>query len=330
MKQITAEDVAKLAGVSRSAVSRAFTPGGRIADDKRERVLAAAKQLNYRPNTIAASLARRKSNLIAIVINQLPNLRDPYLYNALIMALQQSGKVPLMVCVDPTDSGAESLRMVTDYQVQGMIVMSDGICARVALEASNGIRPIMLNSNWTADDAVHRVTVNADAGIGEMVDHLAQTGHKRLAFINGRSTSSDSANRRIALVNAMVKHGMSLTGECFGNFVYEDGYEQAKAFVRGTDCPDVIFCANDVMAFGAIDAIRETSDLQIPQDISVVGFDDVPSAQWRPYRLSTIRRQTTDLIKKIVEIINQGDDDQREITVGTEFVPRTTVRQIDS
>ncbi|MCY3997329.1 MAG: substrate-binding domain-containing protein [Rhodobacter sp.] len=329
MKQATAEDVAKLAGVSRSAVSRAFTEGARISADTREVVLAAARQLSYRPNTIASSLARRRSNFVGIVINQLPNLRNPYLYNALVTALQKRGKVPVMVCVDPSDHDGDTLEQVVNCQVEAMIVMADSISARRAFEAGNGVRPIMLNENWMPEDDVHRLTVDPDPGISQMVAHLAETGHKKIAFVGGRPTSSDSGRRRSALVNAMVRHGLVLVNERHGNFIYDDGYGHAKDFLRQCSRPDAIFCANDVMAFGALDAIRETGALSVPEDIAVVGFDDIPASRWRSYRLSTIKWNSEDLVARVVEIVMSEDRcNVSEIHISTEFVARRTVRSM--
>ncbi|MDE0113189.1 MAG: LacI family DNA-binding transcriptional regulator, partial [Albidovulum sp.] len=157
-RRARATDVAELAGVSRSAVSRAFSQTAYIAPETRARVLEAAAELNYSPDSLASSLAKGRSNIVVVVLNQVDAIRGPSFHSALIRSLQDSGRLPVVLTLSPTDDGAKSLKRHLTFPVEGLIVMSDSVSAEVALHAVPYVRPIMLNFERTHADVDSIVT----------------------------------------------------------------------------------------------------------------------------------------------------------------------------
>lgn len=325
MNSVTANDVAQLAGVSRSAVSRTFSGKGFVSSEKRERILKIAQQLNYRPNAMASSLARKQSNLVGIVINKLPDERTPYFYNALTNAVHDIGFVPLMMVVEPAEDGIRNLSQSVTYPVHGMIVMADSVHPMAAQSISSQTRPIILNCKWSGEDEVDAVVIDQRRGITEMVADLAATGHRTMAYIGGRSTALNAGDRRNALVDAIVANELTLVAEGQGDFTYQRGYDEALRMFGDGRLPDALFCANDVTAFGAMDALRQKLGRSVPEEMSVIGYDDMPSARWGSYDLTTIRQRGEVIITHIQKLLSEPGDTPGQFRVETEYVRRGTV-----
>ncbi len=325
MKSATANDVARLAGVSRSAVSRTFSGKGFVSSEKRERIVKAAQQLNYRPNAIASSLASKQSNLVAIVINKRPDDRSPFFYNALWNAVQEMGYVPLLVPVVPSEDGIVSLRQTITYPLRGVIVMADSVSPVAVQNIATETRPVMLNHHWSGEDEVDAVIIDQRSGIDEMVADLAATRHRTIGFIGGRLTAENADERRNALIDAMVRHGLTLTAEGQGDFSYDRGYAETRRMFASGELPDALFCANDITAFAALDALRLELGRKVPEDISVVGYDDTPSAHWGAYNLSTIREHAEQIIALITTLLTEPSAKPGQYRIETEYVRRGTV-----
>ena len=308
-RRVRAADVAELAGVSRSAVSRAFSRTAYIAPETKAKVLKAAAELNYSPDTLASSLAKGRSNIVVVVINQVDAIRGPSLHSALIRSLQDSGRLPVVLNLSPTDDGATSLKRHLTFPVEGLIVMSDSVSVEVARHAVPYVRPIMLNFERTSAD-VDSIVANDAAGIAEMVNHLWETGHRSVGFMAGRSSSISSTMRWNALALEIARKGMNLSVEANGEFTYDQAYEAAPALVEGEKLPDAIFCANDVMAFAVMDYLRLNTRHRVPEDVSIVGFDDVFMASWPIYNLSTIRQDIDSMAAAVIAILEHRRDPQ--------------------
>ena len=327
-RRARATDVAELAGVSRSAVSRAFSQTAYIAPETKAKVLEAAAELNYSPDTLASSLAKGRSNIVVVVINQVDAIRGPSLHSALIRSLQDSGRLPVVLSLSPTDDGATSLKRHLTFPVEGLIVMSDSVSVEVARHAVPYVRPIMLNFERTSAD-VDSIVANDAAGIAQMVNHLWETGHRSVGFMAGRSSSVSSTMRRNALAMEIARKGMYLAVEASGEFTYDQAFEAAPALVEGGKLPDAIFCANDVMAFAVMDYLRLNTQHRIPEDVSIVGFDDVFMAGWPIYNLSTIRQDIDSMAAAVIAILEHRRDPQARTfdppTMVAELVLRGTI-----
>lgn len=306
-RRTRATDVAELAGVSRSAVSRAFSQTAYIAPETKAKVLEAAEELNYRPDSLASSLAKGRSNIVVVVLNHVDAIRGPSFHSALIRSLQDSGRLPVVLYLSPTDDGATSLKRHMTFPVEGLIVMSDSVSVEAARNAVPYLRPIMLNFERTRAD-VDSVVANDAAGIAEMVNHLWETGHRSVGFMAGRSSSISSTIRRNALALELARKGMDLAVEVCGEFDYDQAFAAAPGLAAGDGPPDVIFCANDVMAFAVMDYLRLNTRFRVPEDVSIVGFDDVFMASWPIYDLSTIRQDIDGMAAAVIAILDSRQD----------------------
>ena len=306
-RRARATDVAELAGVSRSAVSRAFSQTAYIAPETKAKVLKAAAELNYSPDSLASSLAKGRSNIVVVVLNQVDAIRGPSFHSALVRSLQDSGRLPVVLSLSPTDDGATSLKRHLTFPVEGLIVMSDSVSVDVARHAVPNVRPIMLNFERTRTD-VDSIAANDAAGIAEMVNYLWETGHRSIGFMAGRSSSISSSIRRNALALGIARKGMHLAVEASGEFSYDRAFEAAPDLVAGEKLPDAIFCANDVMAFAVMDYLRLKTQHRVPEDVSIVGFDDVFMASWPIYNLSTIRQDFDRMAAAVTAILERRRD----------------------
>jgi DNA-binding LacI/PurR family transcriptional regulator len=302
---LTAAEVARAAGVSRSVVSRAFTPGAPIAESTRAHVRKIARRLGYSPNVIARSLITRRSDLIAVVVNTLSDLRDASFFDVLLAELQTIGKQALIVRTHAADDLAEILRVGVSYQIAGAIVFADNVTPALVKTMFRSVSPIMLNGLERRTDKVDAVRVDERSSYGEIVDGLVAHGHRRIAYVPGRPTAVSEDERHQAVVEDLARHRLKPFGNPAGaDFSYESGAAAARALLRGRTKPDAVICACDAMALGAIDTARAEFGLKVPEDLSVVGFDDIPLAAWPSYRLTTIRQETTEIVRATIDLLD--------------------------
>ena len=253
----TSFDVAALAGVSQSAVSRAFTPGSSIADDTRERVIEAAQKLNYVPNSIASSLTTKRTNIVALILG---NLANPFYVQALhefSIKLQSRGRQVLIFAVDPGAESDDAIMRALQYQIDGIILTSAQISTRMTTICHERGIPIVLFNRYIPGSDASGVRCDNVGGGRLVADHLIKLGHRRLAFVAGRPDASTTVDRWEGYRRGCLDHGLKepICVEA-GAFAYERGYEAASRLLGGTSRPDGVFCANDILAIGFMDAAR--------------------------------------------------------------------------
>ncbi|WP_299866677.1 LacI family DNA-binding transcriptional regulator [uncultured Roseobacter sp.] len=330
MKHVTADQVAARAGVSRSAVSRTFTKNASVSPATQEKVIKAAKELGYRPNGLASRLAKGTSNIVAIITNSNPDLRRPYLIHRLNEALQGLDLVPYVICVDGDDyHGTETLERTIQMPLSTAIVAADAVTGAQIAPFCISSPPIMLNENFAQDDLVNVVRVDEAAGFAQMIRFLATQKVRTMWLIAARRSSSAFSSRNAALHEALAFSDIRLIDKDVGDFNYEGGWAAFERLFGRGPLPDCLFCANDAMAMGAMDAARFKFGLTLPEDLLIIGFDDIPQAAWPTYCLSTIRQGIGDTVAAIMEVIEAGGSDKMQMsrsvrTVPTTFVPRAT------
>lgn len=303
-QSITAADVARAAGVSRSAVSRAFTEGAPVAPETRAEIRRVAARLGYAPNLLARGLLTGRSGLIAVVVNTVADLWDTYFFDKLFQALQTIGKRPLIVHTHAAPDLGEVLRGSASYQVDGVLVFADNVTAAMAKSAFDTPAIVMMNRLDQPTDRVDAVRLDERTDFGRMVEALVKTGHRRVSYVSGRPTASFEDERFLAVRDALARHGLAPFGPgTGGDFSYEAGARAAATLLQlGPARPDAILCACDAMAFGVIDAARSRG-LHLPEDLSVVGFDDIPPAAWPSHDLTTIHQNVDDLVAGAVDLL---------------------------
>jgi len=318
-KRITSIDVAQLAGVSQSTVSRVYSAGSKVSEDKRERVLKAAEELGYHPNAIARSLITQRSNIIGIVMANITSPFYPYVLDKFLQHLAEIGKQALLFTAAPNQEIDDILPLILQHQVDGLIVTSATLSSEMAERCHQQGTPVILFNRTIPDAPVSAVCCDNVAGGGKIADLLLDNGHQRLAYIAGTANTSTNIEREAGFTAQLKKRSVENWFYEEGNYSYESGYDAAIRLMQNAPRPDAIFCANDIMAIGAMDAIRAEFNLTIPDDVSVIGFDDIPMARWAAYDLTTISQPVDAMIDEAIALLLEKIENP-------DFVP--TIRRI--
>lgn len=289
-RRATSYDVARLAGVSQSAVSRCFQPGASASAKLRERVRRAALELGYTPNAIARSLITRRSNLIAVLISNLTSLYYPEVLSELSAHATVHGERILLFAVPHESDIDETLDQVLQYQVDGVIAAVRLGAKQLEAIEGRGV-PVVFFNRYLRDRPVNAVCCDQVDGARLLVTRLYQAGHRRFGIIAGPKDSVVGEERLRATIEKLHELGIRDTPVVRGGYDYESGAKGLHELVKlARRPPQVAVCANDVMAIGCMDAARFELDLAVPDKLSVVGFDGVGPSTWSSYRLTTIRQ----------------------------------------
>jgi DNA-binding LacI/PurR family transcriptional regulator len=328
-RRATSYDVARVAGVSQSAVSRCFAPGASISPKTRELVLRVASELGYRPNALAQGLISRRTNLVAVLISSLTNLYYPEVLAELAKRLTARDTRVLLFALDSESGVDEALDQVFRHSVDGAICAARLSDKQVRLFADHRV-PLVLYNRTAAGVPAASVSCDSAAGERELVERLLAAGHRRFAVVAGPEDSSVGEDRRIAALDRLLRAGIADVPVVRGDFSYESGARGARRLMEGGQRFDALVCVSDLMAIGAIDACREAFGLCTPQDISVVGFDGSGPASWAGYRVTSIRQPVHRMTEAAVAMLVERIDDpttpcERRLFSG-EFVPGASAR----
>ncbi len=303
-EKVTSNDVARLAGVSQSAVSRFFTPGTSVSKRTAKKIKAAAEQLGYRPNVLARSLITGKSRIIGLVVAYLENYFYPDVVERLSRSLQDQGyHVLVFISSLAADKVEEITQEILDYQVDGIVLASANMSSELAARCHASGVPIVLFNRLQDDERLSAVTSDNRGGGRLLARHLIETGRRKLAYIAGFEGASTQRDRERGFLEGLAEGGLQLFARDVGNFRYEEAQAAARRMFSGPERPDAVFVCNDHMAFAVMDVLRFELGLKIPRDVSVVGFDDVPPARWPAYDLTTIRQNVDAMVAETVNIL---------------------------
>jgi len=303
-EKITSLDVAKRAGVSQSAVSRVFTPGASASKTTTEKVKHAANELGYRPNILARSLITGKSRVIGLVVAYLENHFYPDALEKLSTALQAQGYHVLVFMASKTAGNVDDvMEEILDYQVDGIVAASVALSSELAERCRAEGIPVVLFNRSQDDDRLSAVTSDNFNGGRKVAEFLVAGGHKRMAYVAGWEGASTQRDRELGF-----KSGLSVAGDlsyarAVGDYTSEGAKAATRALFAGLAKPDAVFVANDHMAFIVMDVLRFELGLSVPNDVSVVGYDDVPLAGWPAYDLTTVRQPANRMVNETVDIL---------------------------
>jgi DNA-binding LacI/PurR family transcriptional regulator len=274
----TEADVADQAGVSQSAVSRAFTPGASIAEDTRRRIVAAAKRLGYHPNLLARSLSTKRSNIIGLAISNLENPFYAQMVKELSEGLSASGRHILLFAAPPGEIDDPALEAFLSYRIDSLILTAALPSRQVARTCRKSGVPVVVINRRTNLPGVSTVQ-GRNHHIGELVAaFLVAGGHKRFSFIGGTESSTVSRDRQTAYEAFLAGKASRPVDVRYGNYTFEGAASAARELLSLPRGPDAIFCASDYMAFAALDVARREYGLTVGKDVSIVGVDDVAEA----------------------------------------------------
>lgn len=302
----TAADVAARAGVSRSAVSRTFTAGASVSPATRERVMKAADELGYQVNMLARSVIQRQSNLVGIVVPGMQNAFVVQLLGPLMQNLARHSLAPLLMDVRDPEQMESSLRYLLQYRVAGVIFTSGSPPIELAREYLRLQVPVAMINRDASLENVDVVSSDNHHGGVLAAECLIAAGARRLAYVNLPTGTYSGVSRGAGFSEAVAKSGQAtisvefLQGTISG---YEGGAAVAAQLLERPVAlrPEGVFCANDMLAFGFLDAARQQFGLRVPDDLVVVGFDDIPLAAATSFALTTVRQDVDGLACEVVE-----------------------------
>ena len=299
----TLKDVAKRAGVSRSAVSRCFTEGASASSTMRSKVEKAATELGFSPNFLARSLTTRRTKLIGLVSS---NFKNPYfmqVFDLFTRGLQDRGLRPLLVNLSNETDPAHSVQMLRQYSVDGVIVASSTLPPDFAKAFRAAAIPVVHTfGRKSGAPEVHVVGVdNEFCGQLAAQEFLAR-GYSKVGFLGGPETASSTRDRWHGFSGELARH-KTVTVSCS----YAQAYtfpagRQAMAQLLGGVPAEAYFCADDVLSIGALSAIRDAG-LRVPEDIGVLGLNDMEIAGWESVNLTTIHQPVEDIVKSSIELM---------------------------
>ncbi len=309
--RVTSYDVAHLAGVSQSAVSRCFKPGASVSVKMRARVMKAAEDLSYQPNAIARSLITRRSNMVAVIISQQTNLYYPEVLVQLSQRFSERG-VRVLLFIREHESDIDALiDQILQYQVDGVVEAARLSGEQIDLMVRRGI-PFVFYNGPLKDHSVNAVCCDGTEGERWLVNRLVEAGHKTFGLISGPEDCVVSMERTQGALNRLQELDIKSVMVIPGDYSYESGASGLLELKNKLgELPDAVVCANDIMAIGCMDTARYQLGVKVPEDLSIVGFDGVGPAQWQSYDLTTIRqpvrRMTEAAISMILERVEQPD-----------------------
>jgi LacI family transcriptional regulator len=295
---VTIKDVARAANVSVASVSRALNGNSNVTDETRLRVTEAARALRYIPHSGARSLSTSRTQTIGVVLPDLYGEFFSELIRGIDMAARRRG-LHLLVSSSHGDASeaANALRTMSG-RVDGLIIMSPHVDAGFLAENLPAALPIVLLNTRAIGHQCSSLEVDNYGGAAAMVQHLVEIGHRRILMIAGPENNFESAERlrgyRDTLARLLPGGDAPELPVLHGEFTEESGYRaghQVRALKR---LPDAVFAANDMMAIGCLFALTEAG-LQVPRDLALVGFDDIPTARYITPPLTTVRVRMTDM-----------------------------------
>ncbi|MDJ0827465.1 MAG: LacI family DNA-binding transcriptional regulator [Rhodobacter sp.] len=304
--KITSKEVASRAGVSRSAVSRVFTPGASASPATVKKVRKAAAELGYRPNVLARAMASGRSRIIGLVVAYLENQFYPDVLEKLSNTLQDYGYHVLVLMASQAAGNIDKVvDEILDYQVDGIVMASVAMSSDISKRCQAAGVPVVLFNRSQNVNGISAVTSDNVAGGRKVAEFLLAGGHQRIGYIAGWEGASTQRDREAGFRAALAAAGRDLFARTVGDFSTETARTAARAMfdTSAAHRPDAVFVANDHMALIAMDVIRYELGLRVPQDVSVVGYDDVPASAWPAYDLTTVRQRANLMVEETVDAL---------------------------
>lgn len=325
--RVTSHDVARAAGVSQSTVSRALRSPNGVSHKLRERVLSAAQSLGYTPSEIGRSLVTQSTRTIGMVVTDLGNVFYPFLIAPLHDELSDFGY--RMLLFTDADSPDASLRLL-DSSVDGAVLTTTTLDSPLPRRLQEGGLPFVFLARESDDVAADAAIVDNTLGASLLANEILRLGHRAIGAMLGPQNTSTGRDRRRGLRVTLAAGGVNFDDLPVheGPYVPDTGYHGMQALMAADHRPTVVVCGNDSIALGALNAARALG-LAVPEDVSIVGFDDLPIASWELVQLTTVRQPMNEMARVagrtlVRRIEGQAEPGRIERTV---FEPQLIVRR---
>lgn len=327
------KDVAREAGVSIATVSRVLNDVDVVNEETKKKVLDAIKKLGYRPNIVARSLKTQRSRTIGIII---PDISNQF-YPEIVRGAEDVANIynyNIMLCntdLDP-EKEMEYLRVLKEKMVDGVIYMSNSLEPEIIELIKNLQLPVVLVETTDHENTFPSVTIDNEKASFDSTGYLLARGNKHIAYIGTYQDAVNAASYRFkGYKDALVKNGIEFDEKLchFGGLKAQDGYDGIKEILNNSKV-DAVFCASDEIAMGAINALRELN-IKVPEEVDVMGFDDIYSASIFYPKLTTVSQPTYDMgsvgMRMLIKIINGAELIQHHFELPHEIVERDSCKK---
>ncbi|WP_299144320.1 LacI family DNA-binding transcriptional regulator [uncultured Tateyamaria sp.] len=329
---VTLRDVAERAGVSRSAVSRCFTPGASISDKTRAKVEKAAGDLGYSPNALASSLTTGRTKLVGVVSNNFHNPVFLEFFDLVTRELQARGLRPLLVNLSDETDPTQSMRMLQQYSVDAVIVASSTLPVSFATSyVEAGMRVVHSFGRLSDSPKIHVLGIdNVEAG-RVAARELLRRGYRRVGFLAGPLSATSTRDRHTGFAEELGRHpDVSLSVSYAEAYTFHAGRaEMARLLSMGP--AEAYFCGDDVLSIGALSAIRDAG-LSVPQDVGILGLNNMEMAGWELIDLTTIHNPVDEIARGSVDLVAamlDGEDiPTQSIAFACPVIERGTLRPV--
>ena len=303
-RPVTLADVARTSGVSRATASRALNGRDRVAPDVRARVTMIARSLGYQPNTAARSLVSGRADIIGLVLPTGHIVNEPYeahVLEAVAMSATEAGQGMMLWLAAGEPSAAVRQEFRSGF-VDGLVISGVALGARWVEDLLDGPHPCVVIGRHPERTDVPTVEIDNAGGVRRAVEHLVASGHQRIAMIQGPEGRIDAEDREAAFRAALDDHSIAVDPHLFARGVFNvaTGAEAMQQLLPHR--PDAVFASNDLMAVGALQAIQ-AAGLRVPDDIAVIGFDDLPQAALADPPLTTVRHDIDAVCSTAMQIL---------------------------
>jgi DNA-binding LacI/PurR family transcriptional regulator len=300
---VTLKDVAERAGVSRSAVSRAFTPGASVSDATRRKVEKAARELSYHPNALASSLTTGRTKLIGLVSNNFHNPIFLEVFDLFTRGLQDRGLRPLLVNLTDEVDPENSVRMLRQYSVDGVVVASSTLPPRFSKAFRDAGVPVVHSfGRYSSTPEVHVVGID-NVECGRMAARtLVQRAYTKVAFLGGPESATSTQDRVKGFLAELSEHPNIETSCSFAEaYSFQAGRKEMLRLLKA-ETAEAYFCGDDVLSIGVLSAIGD-SGLSVPEDIGLIGLNDMEMAGWENINLTTIHQPIRHIVNSSIELM---------------------------
>ncbi|MDN5708554.1 MAG: LacI family DNA-binding transcriptional regulator [Planococcus sp. (in: firmicutes)] len=323
---VNAKDVAKLAGVSQSSVSRVFFDGAKVTEKTRQKVLAAAEELGYRPNEYARSLITNSSKIIGLVMKGVQNPFYPQVLKQFTTSFKKHGYSVLFVHTNNDEIQSEDIETLLNYNVAGVIITDASMSMNVAEAFQANHIPLVFFNRKLTSSQFHSVCCNNLNASRKIAEYLAESGTGPMVYISGNEDTSTSREREQGFAEVLAQRGIAYK-KYSSDFSYNGGYETAQNILGDGAVPSAVFAANDIMALGVMDAFRKQG-VKIPEQAKVIGFDNIEMASWPAYELTTweqpIEKMVDETVNYLLGEIGEYTGQAQAVEVEGSFVERKT------
>ncbi|MEF2964953.1 LacI family DNA-binding transcriptional regulator [Paenibacillus sp. M1] len=331
---VTIKDIAKVAGVSHTTVSRALNGNPLIKKETRDKIEKIAAELNYIPNFNAKSLVMKKSYTIGLFFSSIDQGTSASFLVDVIKGINHALDENYSLTVHGIDS-IKHLDSISPQRFDGILVMSqsDADNEFIYHVKRAGIPLVVLNRHLE-DPGIMNVVSDDKGGVREAIDYAIAQGHRRLAMIEGRAGFKSSTERKQGFLDSLLAHSLASSSDYFaaGDYSIESGHQMMNRLLALPVPPTLVFCANDDMAIGAMNACYATG-VAIPGHVSLIGFDDIVFAKYTNPALTTIRRPIADIselgTEKLIELMQDPQIPPEQSLVKTTLMIRQTVAKLE-